>query len=75
MQEAFDDGVFIKYAEEERRSRRPVAAATRSGRHDILRIAASLVVDDATIASPSSSLLALLASRGVAATMVIRIGS
>jgi len=39
------------------------------------RIAASFVVTDALARIASSSLLALLASPGVAAAMVIRIGS
>jgi len=44
------------------------------GRHDLLRIAASLVVD-VSIDTPSSSLLALLATGGVAATTPTEIGS
>ena len=45
------------------------------GRPDIRRIAASFVVTDALVSIASSSLLVLLASPGVAAAMVIRIGS
>ena len=68
-----DDGVFIKYVEEERRSRRPVAAATR---RDAAICGASLCRSSSTYLEYAfSSLLALLASRGVAATTVIRIGS
>jgi len=45
------------------------------GHPDMRRIAASFVVTDALVSIASSSLLALLASLGVAAAMVIRMGS